>query len=64
MLALWPDEQDTSSHSGDEVMGTPPALDAGSVHLQYRLAYGQRAVVPDQEEYERQFQSSAQIRIG
>lgn len=48
VLALGPHQEHACGHSGDEVMGTPPALDAGSVHLQYRLANGQRTVVPDQ----------------
>lgn len=48
VLALGPYQEHASCHSRDEVMGAPPALDAGSVHLQYRLAYGQRTVVPDQ----------------
>lgn len=48
VLALGPYKEHASGHSRDEVMGTPPSLDAGSVYLQYRLAYGQRTVVPDQ----------------
>lgn len=37
-FALGPDEQDAGANGRDEVMGAPPALDAGSVHLQNRLA--------------------------
>lgn len=57
-FTLRPDEQNSSTHRRDEVMRTPPAFDTGTVYLQYGLADGQRAVVPDQQKEEGKFKSS------
>lgn len=32
--SIWPDQEDSTHHTGDEVMSSPPAFDTGPVHNQ------------------------------
>lgn len=64
MLALGPNEKDAGGHRRYEMMGTPPALDPRAVYLQYGLAYGQSAVIPNKQKDEGQFQSSVSREDG
>lgn len=63
-LALWPDQQHASTHCRDEVMRPPPALDAGTVHLQNGLANGQCTIVPHEQEQKRQFEGAIDVGVG
>lgn len=53
-FALRPDQQHAGAHCRDEMMCSPPTFDARPVHLQNRLADRERAIVPYQQEQERQ----------
>ena len=53
-----PHQEDSAHHAGDEVVGPPPALDAGPVDDEDGLSDGEGAVVPDDQEHEDQVQHS------
>lgn len=50
-LVLGPNEQYSSDHGGYEVVKPPPALDSRTVNFEDALAYRQRAVIPNKQEY-------------